>query len=93
MKLKRNLAAKITAVVASLLGLGAVLGLVHQNPPPAAANAVSTTSDAAPAVAPTGARQPSAPMSTPAAAPTSARQRSAPTPIPVTKRQTRTRVS
>lgn len=66
MNSKKNRAAKITAVVTSLLGLGALLGLVRQNPPPAA-NAGSTTGNAPHAAASTGDRQPNGPMSTPAA--------------------------
>jgi hypothetical protein len=66
MNSKKNRAAKITAVVTSLLGLGALLGLVRQNPPPAA-NAGSTTGNAPHAAASTGVRQSNGPMSTPAA--------------------------
>lgn len=36
MRLKKNLAAKIGALAASLLALGATLVLVQRNPPPAA---------------------------------------------------------
>jgi hypothetical protein len=46
MKLRKNLTAKIAAILASAVALGAILGLVHRNPP------VSNT-DAAPANAST----------------------------------------
>jgi hypothetical protein len=46
MKLRKNLGAKMTALVASLLALGGGWALVHQNPP---ANADNATTSAAPA--------------------------------------------
>ena len=43
MNLKKHLGAKIAALVTSLAALGGVLALVHQNPPPAAADAAATS--------------------------------------------------
>jgi hypothetical protein len=43
MKLRKNLTAKIVAVLASALTLGAVLGLVHRNPPLSNTDAATST--------------------------------------------------
>ncbi|MDE3095011.1 MAG: hypothetical protein KGK07_03315 [Chloroflexota bacterium] len=50
MRLRKNLSAKLGALAASLLALGATLVLVQRNPPPAA-NATTTTSAPPPAYA------------------------------------------
>ncbi len=52
MKLRKNLIAKLAAVAASLAALAAILGLVHQNPPPAGASS-RTDAGAATAAQPT----------------------------------------
>ena len=50
MKLKKNLGAKIAALVASLTALGGIWALVYQNPPATASSAA--TSDATPQAGP-----------------------------------------
>jgi hypothetical protein len=43
MKLRKNLTAKIVAILASALTLGAVLGLVHHSPPLSNTDAATST--------------------------------------------------
>ncbi len=82
MKLRKNLAAKIAAVAASLLALGVTLGLVQRNPPPSAgATAQTPVTDSAPAV------------STPSANFDGGAQSSESAPAPTTRTHTRTHVS
>lgn len=57
MNLRKNLAAKVGALIASLAALVATWGLVHQNPPPSAA-ADSPVSQATPARSPSRATAP-----------------------------------
>ena len=79
MKLKKNLRAKIAAIVASLGALAIGLGLVHQNPPRQATAAdTPATSTGAPAAAP--------------AQTNTRKQNAAPAPV-VKKRHSRTHVS
>lgn len=58
MKLRKNLGAKMTALIASLLTLGGGWALVHQNPPANADNATTSAASAAstPAAGTTGTR-------------------------------------
>ncbi len=51
MNLRKNLWAKVAAVVASVMALGATLGLVHRNPPASGAIA-ATTADSGSAASP-----------------------------------------
>lgn len=55
MKLRKNLGAKIAAIIASLGALAVAWGFVHQNPPAPAAADTASTSAATPAASPTAA--------------------------------------
>lgn len=67
MNLKKNLAAKVAAVMASFAALIATWGLVHQNPPPSAA---ADAPVAAPTAAPPAPGRARVAVPTPAAATT-----------------------
>ena len=68
MKLKKNLGAKIAALVASLTALGGIWALVYQNPPATASSAA--TSGATPRAVPItpGERKPATAKTNPAQA-------------------------
>lgn len=77
MRLKKNIGAKIAALIASLTALGGMWAIVHQNPPPTSANA------ATPAAAVTSATGPA----------TGARTSAVPAQQPIKRKHTRTHVS